>query len=423
MKARVLVVRNPRIISPFQERASEMWFSGETIAEAQRRAFAQAGCTVETIGVDELAGKVQGDRPTIVTLDSIYVSEKAAADFLKACRGRTSPAALGFTDNASVDYTRPLQSLGTSGDLHVHAVIYLPPGSATAPSGDNAEEVVRGWANRVEAIEVEKREIVHDIPLPTLKRGERATLRYPITSTVVVSIEHWVHVLWLNQIAFGIRWVELLRRKWLWGVGKALGALSLDPRRLLDRLVRKGRGVKVHPSAYVSGSILGDNVQVGAHVTLKNCIVRPGAVIQDHAVLLNCVIGEHTLILENTFMVSSVVLPEATVGNYKLQVSLIGRGAHVNVWASFIDARFAGSIKVMKDGLLQSTERSFLGSVVGHRARLGAKMLLHSGREIPNDTVVVMRPDEIVSEVPADLPQGVPLVRHQGRLVPLGEES
>ena len=176
----------------------------------------------------------------------------------------------------------------------------------------------------------------------------------------------------------------------------------------------------VHPTAYVSASILGRNVQVGAHATIRNSIIGDGAVIQDHAVLLNCVVGANTLITENAFLVSDVIYPDATVGNYKLQVCLIGRGAYVNNWASFVDAKFVGHVKVQQNGALVSSERAFLGSVVGHRAKMAAKVIVQAGREIPNDTVVVMRPDEVIRTVPKGLPPGQPLVRDRGTLVPPG---
>src|SRR6185503_12148413 len=115
--------------------------------------------------------------------------------------------------------------------------------------------------------------------------------------------------------------------------------------------------------------------------------------------------GPNTFVMENTFMVSVACYPGVTVGNYKLQVTLIGRDAYVNAWVGFVDAKFAGEVMVNHHGKLAGTGRAFLGSVVGHRAKIGAKILIQPGREIPNDAVVVMRPDEVVSVIPADLPK------------------
>jgi hypothetical protein len=80
-------------------------------------------------------------------------------------------------------------------------------------------------------------------------------------------------------------------------------------------------------------------------------------------------------------------------------------------------------VKVQHHGKPTSSGRAFLGSCVGHRAKVAAKVMIQAGRELPNDLVVVMRPDEVVRVVPDDLPPGVPLVRDRGTLVPLGQES
>lgn len=427
MRGRAVILETPGRISPFGDPCREALFTDEPITATQDRAFGQVLKfeVVRAASPQEAAARVKdapAGKPVILLLDRVYVSEKAATDFLKATKKAPRPAALALSMNASVEYTLPLQDVLQKDELVVHHVVRVDGAELPTPGEDPV-----AWMDQVVAaatpVDVPKRELVAQVPLPTIGEGEKRTLRYPVTSTVVVSVEHWVHVLWLNQIAFGIRWMELLRRRPLWGIWRALTAFSLNRHKLLDRLVWRGRRSDVHPSAYVSASILGRGVTVGANATVRNCVIGDGAVIQDHAVLLNCVVGRDALITTNTFLVSSVVYPEATVGNYKLQVSLIGRGAFVNAWASFVDAKFVGHVKVEKDGALVDSGRAFLGSVIGHRAKMAAKVLVQPGREIPNDTVVVMRPDEVIRVVPEGLPPGTPLVRDRGTLVPLGQES
>lgn len=426
-RGRAIILATDTVIAPFGDPAREALFTDETIAATQDRAFAKT-LRFDVVRVDTPEAAIAAvkaapaGRPVVLLLDRVYVSEKAAKDFVRATRSVAPPCALALTINASVDYCLPLQDILRDGERVIHDVVRVDGAELPAPGADAV-----AWMKAVVAgatpVEVDKRELVADVPLPTIGEGDKRTLKYPVTSTVVVSVEHWVHVLWLNQIAFGIRWVELLRKKWWWGIWRALTTFSLNRHRLFDRFVWRGRGGDVHPSAYVSASILGDGVRVGANATVRNSIVGDGAVIEDHAVLLNTVVGANTLVTTNTFSVSNVFYPDATVGNYKLQVSLVGRGAFVNAWASFVDAKFVGHVKVAKNGALASTERAFLGSVVGHRAKVAAKVLIQPGREIPNDTVVVMRPDEVIRDVPPDLPAGTPLVRHAGTLVPLGQEG
>lgn len=424
MSGRAVILRVDTPIAPFGEPARDAMFTHETIAETHDFVCASAG--LEVVRVETAAEAVEAIRgqvgPVVLFLDRIYVSEKALKDFIKAATTATRPAALKLEVNASVEYTLPLQDVLRHDGGIVHDV-YLVDGAVLPDPEDDTLTWVRRVRDSATPVVVEKREIVAEIPLPVIGERGGTMMRYPVTSTVVVSIEHWLHILWLNQIAFGIRWMELIRRKPLWAAWRACTALSLNPEKILGRLVRRGKNTHVHPTAYLSGSILGDDVSVGAHATIRNSIIGAGAHIQDHAVVLNSVVGPRCLITENTFVVSVCIYPEATVGNYKLQVTLIGRQAYVNAWAGFVDAKFVGHVKVEHKGELVSSERAFVGSVVGHRAKVAAKVMIHPGREIPNDTVIVMRPDEVVSVVPESIAAGTPLVRDRGTLVPLGTET
>lgn len=412
------MLRSDARLSPFGDRARDAFFAGETVGDATARAFRSAGLEVrQDLHVAEARAALRRARgPVVVLPDHIYVSAKAAADFVRVAGD--GPAALALAPNASVAWTRPLQGLrGDTAESIVHDVLLVPGGAAPD------EAPLTAWLRSFEAppVLVPKRELVVPVRVPSIGRAEAAVTEYPVTSTVVVAVHHWVHVLWLNQIAFGVRWMELIRRRPIWAIFRALTAFSFNRHRLLNRLVW-ARGADVHPSAYVSGSIIMPGARIGARATVKNSWVGPGVEIGDHAVLSNTVVGRNARIMADTVLVSCALYPEAEVGNLKLQVSLIGEAAYVDGWAGFVDAKFSGPIKVAHEGELRSTERSFLGSVVGHRARIAAKVLIQPGREIPNDAVVVMRPDEVVSEVPRDFPPGRPHVRHEGTLVPLGEE-
>lgn len=426
MKGLAIILRTETFIEPFGDHVSQAFFTRETLAETQDASFKTVGFEVVRASTvkDALAAIKNANKPVLLMLDRVYVSEKALKDFLKAAKKTRRPAALSLEINASVEFCLPIQDVLREKDLIIHDVVLIDP--QNLPPSDESSNVA--WLRKIrdsaEKVPVKKREIVIDVPLPVIdpSQREKAVMRYPVTSTVVVSIEHWVHVLWLNQIAFGIRWMEHIRRHPLWTILRIFSGFSLDRDRVLERLVKRGKNVRIHPTAYVSGSILGDNVRIGAHATVRNSIVGDNVVLEDHAVLLNSVVGPSCFISANTFVVSCAIYPESTVGNHKIQVSLIGRNAYINAWAGFVDAKFVGHVMVPHNGELRSTERSFLGSVVGHRAKVGAKILIMPGRAIPNDTVIVMRPDEVVSDIPENLPKGVPVVRDKGSLVPVGQE-
>lgn len=419
--ARALVLRTEGALSPFGDPPRDGWFSGETVEQATVRALTAAGMTVESgLDPEQAAARLADGGPAMLLPDSVYLSEKAARDFDRAARRADRPVALALERDASVAWTEPLQPLRASDAATVvHDVLWIPGGDVPPPRADP-----KAWLRSFEAepLEVRKRVLTVPVRVPTLDGATRNLLAYPVTSTVVVAVDHWVHLLWLNQIAFGIRWMELLRRRPLWGLWRAISALSFDRHRLLERMVWVGRGARIHPSARLSGTIVGEGARIEAGATVRNGFIGARAEVGAHATLLNTVVGDDAHVHEDATLVSCAVYPQASVGNLKLQVSLLGRGCLVNGWAGFVDAKFDGPIRVQHRGELRSTGRSFLGSVVGHDAQVAAKVLVMPGREIPNGATVVMRPDEVISRIPDDLEPGRPYVRHRGTLVPLGEE-
>ena len=56
------------------------------------------------------------------------------------------------------------------------------------------------------------------------------------------------------------------------------------------------------------------------------------------------------------------------------------------------DLSFGGPIKVTHKGQRVSAETRFLGSCIGHRAKVGPRVRIGYGEMIPNDTFIVADP-------------------------------
>lgn len=445
---RALIVETGRKISPFDEAPPQAQFGDTTVGAAVLAVLARRGVPVATVRADEpvpASREHSADDVVLVLADHTYVSDKCLGDFIAAAlsawqhgdAASTQPLRLALARTPAVDFVRPVASVsvepfdragpggpppkasGVEAEARERVAFdcFLVDGLGAASTGAALLEDLRARAARVV---VKKRELGIPLRLPVL--GDAAATRavVPITSTVAAHVEHWVHVLWLNQLAFGIRWMELVRAHKLWVVGRLLRAAPwLSLHHLMRAFVWRGRGVRIHPTAHVEASILGDGVVIGARASVRNSILGAGVEVGDHATVLSSSLGARTFVTPRTFMVWSAAYPDAVISNYKLQVSLVGRGASMSTWAGLIDARLQGSVEVKHNGALVDTERSFIGSCVGHGAFVGAKVLVMPGREIPNGAFIAMRPDELITEVPSDLPAGVPLVRDQGTLVPL----
>lgn len=433
MGGRFIAVDRGIALEAFDEPARRARIGHQTVAEAQAQAAQALGWSYVPIAEAALPAAL-GPRtagPTVIAADHLYLTPLALRRFVKAAHqadrqaDRRSERRTGGADHAPAlrslqvpasamaDYVAPLQPYAATDAGTPQPLLWLPPG-APLPEARNWPDL---WA-RAEPLALPHAERVQTVPLPAL-RGQRTALRYPITASLVASVEHWVHVLWLNQLFLGAAWETHIRRHPLWALGRVLCAAPWTRGRVFDRFVARGPSTRIDRDAHVAASILGRNVRIGRNCTVRNCLIGDGVHIEDHSTLIGCVLMAGARVTTRSCLVSSVLYPGAVVGNYKLQLSLVGENSYVNHWAGFIDAKFRGAIRVAHRGAFVSTERQFLGSCVGHSATINSKILIQAGRAIPNGMHLVMNPEEVVHTLSADLPPNTPMVRSQGTLIPL----
>jgi len=431
---KLYLLRQDQTLSPFDENLDALPFAETNFGSERQRIAKKLGLDLEERHMsDDTEGCVF---PSVWITENCFVSEKALTDFLKCCALQTTICQLALAHTPSTEYTRPIASvtleqldaagLGARSSkakgsesaatqrVRYHC-FYLPQ----KRSATTVEELLDDCIKTAQAVVVPKREIIIPLRLPLLGSKEENTLQYPITSTVACHVDHWVHLLWLNQLAFAIRWNETVRQHPLWTLFKVLRTLSLKPEKLLPVMNRIGKNCQIHPTAYLEGCIVGDNVTIGARSTVRNCILGNNVEIDDHANVLSSVLSNDVYVSPKTYIVWSLADEGAIISNYKLQVSVLGKKASTSTWAGLVDAKLQGFVDVMHQGKKQSTERRFLGSCMGHNAYIGAKVLILPGREIPNDTFIAMRPDELIQEIPTDIKPGVPYMREGGTLVPV----
>lgn len=433
---RAFIVATGTTIAPFDEAPPLAAFAGSTAGAALRAALERRGIEVQQVPLADAVPAL--DDATVLLADTVFLSDKCLGDFLDGALDVVTAgkhARLALARTPAVDFVRPVSTIAIE-PFDAEGPGARPPkawraeAAATERCAFDAFLTARRAAGgtfgalldelRAAAVRVvvKKRELGIPLRMPVLGDAQATRTIVPITSTVAAHLEHWVHVLWLNQLAFGIRWMELVRAHKLWAAWRVAAALPWSFAALLRSMVWKGKGARIHPTAHVEASILGEGVVVGARASVRNSILGDGVEVADHATVLSSTLGARTYVTPRTFVVWSASYDDAVLTNYKLQVSLVGRGAALSTWAGMIDAKLQGTIDVLHQGRPVSTERSFLGSCIGHGAFVGAKVLLLPGRAVPNGAFIAMRPDELVTEVPRELPAGVPLVREGGTLVP-----
>lgn len=445
---RAFILKTGLTLEPFGDAPSQALFAASTVGEAVTQALQSIHAEVIYLDAIQNIPAEQRNGPCLLLADHCYVSRKCLQDFYKQAALSASSGAqtqrLALRRTPSVDYTRPVSSVeidslptslkpitegfaskpeAAATEICLYDCFYLPAGLRELPSEAQSTPlaVLAYVQTHSQASVVDKKELGIPVRLPLLSDGQRAHMVLPITSTVAAHVEHWVHVLWLSHLGFGIRWLDTLRQRPLWVAWRVLRSVPWNMPQIMRNLVSVGKNVSIHPTAHVEASIIGDNVTIGPKACVRNSIVGNHVSIGDHANVLSSTLGDRSHVTPRTFLVWSAVYPDAVINNYKLQVSVVGQGATISTWAGLIDAKFQGAIDVMHRGQRFSTERSFLGSCIGHGAAVGAKVLLLPGRAVPNRTFIAMRPDELVRDIPSDLPKGEPVARHQGTLVPLRE--
>jgi carbonic anhydrase/acetyltransferase-like protein (isoleucine patch superfamily) len=417
---KMYIYRTGTTLQPFGDDVSQAQVLLETLEQAQARACKRH--KLELVRIDRPSEATE--RPCLLAPDYVFFTEKVLGDFVKTAKETgVKGAALALDRCVSVEHTLPLQDLvlldwGENRGRAVYDLWMVPEGSLP----DDPSEVRKTLKGRCPPLTVPMREVVRAVRLPVLDKEEQF-FKYPFTSTVCCHLSHWTHLLWLSQLALGITWNEYMRNHMWRAIGKAIWAVlrkcSFNRWKFFSGMNIMGKGCDVHPTAYTEFSVLGKGVKVGAGACIRNSLIGDKVIIADHAVVVNSVVGSDCYLTENFFLVSSLCYPGSTLGNLKTQMAVIGREVYLHGWCSLLDAKFVGDIKVMHRGERVGTGRSFMASCIGHRAVLGAKVLIHPGREIPNDMLMVSRPEDVIAEVPQDIPARTPMVRDQGTLVTL----
>jgi carbonic anhydrase/acetyltransferase-like protein (isoleucine patch superfamily) len=103
----------------------------------------------------------------------------------------------------------------------------------------------------------------------------------------------------------------------------------------------------------------------------------------------NCYLPFRAAVMFSTLMERCTVAQNAC-----LQLCVLGRGTFVGAGTTFTDFNLIPKpMSVMRNGKLEPTGTTVMGSCVGHNCRIGAGLLFYPGRAIESDTVLV-RSDE-----------------------------
>lgn len=241
--------------------------------------------------------------------------------------------------------------------------------------------------------------------LPRLGPGPHH-LELPDDGVLAAHLEHWCHLLWVAPLL-----VPLL-------LGRG-GRRHLSPGAQRSSVLL-GKKVVLHPRAFLEGSVIDDEVELGSGCVVKDSFVGGQSRLADLSKLRGCALGPGAITLVDTNLVEVVSLGGGTLANLLLRETILGRNVFLTTGVLFQTDALEGTIHVEHRGQWVDSGRRQLGGCVGHGAVLGARTIVAPGRALPNRVVVVMRKEEGVQRIPT-LPAGTPVCWDRAALVPVAE--
>jgi len=224
---------------------------------------------------------------------------------------------------------------------------------------------------------------------------------------LLVGVRSWAGLMWANLLGLGPALLDVLpgppgTRPVRLALA-ALRAASLDPERLGARLVRRGRGVRVHPSAVVEGSWLMDGAQVDAGAVVRHSIIGEGARVEPQALCIGSVLGPGACLQRRGFVTYGLLDVSAVCGG-TLQLGYVGVRAQLKVGALLLDQVLGGPVRVDVGGERVPVPLGVLGAALGRESVVGARVTVAAGRVVPPQTTVVAGGDAILLRAEASAP-------------------
>lgn len=404
------LLRTGRTLSPFGDPVGETFILGATLRAHQERLAAELGLAV--VEIDDPAEIPAGDG--FVLYDHVFASRRLAREFVGRARGFDGPRGLAL---APCGYTRMTATLMDT----------VPPGlgSGDEPLGYHLY-FVRGPIAR-EALEGAPREVIA-IPERPFKLDTHEILgveggdKPVLTRSGIVHLTHWAHILYANQLALTLEFLDFDARKLAFYAWRTLTAFPWSGSRIMRRVSRIGRRCRIHPTALIEGSIIGDDVKIGPRQHVLASYIGSGTKIEGNGLTISSVVGERSIVGYSTFLSLSVAYPRSMISMPAAQLTVFGRGS-IKLAFSFmmdlVDPLYRRQVSVRHEGKIVPSGNYLLGCALGHEAILGADVWIRAGSEIPNGAFLVKDQRQVFQALPDRLPKGEPYFADEGRAVPV----
>jgi carbonic anhydrase/acetyltransferase-like protein (isoleucine patch superfamily) len=378
-----VAIRDNRNIFPFNEPARDLRILNKPLKVHQRDCLVQY-CDV-ALEYDRIKDiPPADDSEMLVYQDNLFFDESFIRSFIRRARASKRACRVSFArdDLAITKHAVYLQEdIQLQDDVYVGNMWYFPHGVEDDP--------------HTLLMRTDAREIGY-YHVPTYMADEKGEIVQYVPMRAFLSIEHWYHVFVANT-TFGIfaegarfearasrlktRLKVLLRGMW-----ERKQVLSTSG------LVVVGKNTSINPTARIQGPTwIGDNCYIGPGVVIQNSIIGNNVNLMQGVQVMLSVVSDNCYLPFRAAVMFSTLMERCTVAqNACLQLCVLGRGTFVGAGTTFTDFNLIPKpMSVMRNGKLEPTGTTVMGSCVGHNCRIGAGLLFYPGRAIESDTVLV----------------------------------
>lgn len=153
---------------------------------------------------------------------------------------------------------------------------------------------------------------------------------------------------------------------------------------LLRRQNRIGKRCRIHKTAIIEGSVIEDDVTLGAYSVVRISRIGNGSTLEDHATVHYSVLGNNNYIAAHNHIYHCMTYNDVFLIHGPYGFSILGKNSCVFATLN-CDVRLdKKTIAIPTEKGILDSGRSLLGIAYGHDTKVGAGTIIAPGRIVPN---------------------------------------
>jgi UDP-N-acetylglucosamine diphosphorylase / glucose-1-phosphate thymidylyltransferase / UDP-N-acetylgalactosamine diphosphorylase / glucosamine-1-phosphate N-acetyltransferase / galactosamine-1-phosphate N-acetyltransferase len=392
-----IIIRERTVIPPFGEPARDLRILNKPLWLLQRDLLSQyCRGALEVDALDEIPADSE---ELLVHRDNLFFNEHLIRAFIEQARATGHACQIAFSrdDRSITRHALHLQEgIRQLGNLYVADLFYYPQGVV-----EETQPLV---------IDTQPREMgYYHIPSYMANKGD---LVFQVPLRAFLSIENWVHVFLANSpfgvFAMGRAHEQLVEDRWQEKVAVSLATIAdkLNPfaprwrNHFLasSRLVKIGKNCSIDPTAVIHGpTVIGNNVSIGAGVTITNSLIGDNVTIQQGAQVMLSVISDRCFLPWNAAIFMTTLMDNTMIAQLScLQMCVVGRNTFIGAGNIFTDFHLLNrplqtyhKRKNADRAILEEVGLPVIGSAVGHNVKIGSGFVFYPARMIGSNTTLI----------------------------------